>query len=402
MSAQRLTELRIEGMRCVDRIRLPLDGLTVLIGENGSGKSTIIEACELLARAAQPNFLDAFNRIHGGASSLLRAHTDRLVLGVRIDDDGTQLEYELSIAKHGVYTVIDKEEMWIGPSEGGPRRPVLTRTADEGSYFDPATASERRLLINPQHTALSGLEASTPDYPALHALRRTVGAFEVHVPFDTLPYWVSQDRKRTSEMREPVTLAPASRLERYGSNIANAFHSLKNDFPGKHWQDTLAYVRLGLGEDVEDVGTRADASGGRHALTVKYRDVTIPAIALADGTLAYLSHVALFRLSGSASLLAFDEPELHLHPALLMRVLGFFESLAEERPVLLATHSDRLLDALEHPERSAVLCELDAHRATRLLRPDADKLKLWLEKFTMGEMRSGGHESALFVAEGAS
>ena len=198
-------------------------------------------------------------------------------------------------------------------------------------------------------------------------------------------------------MREPVILEPASSLARYGSNIANAFYSLKSDFPVQHWQDTLEYVRLGLGEDLEDVGTRADAGGGRHALTVKYRDMTIPAVALSDGVLAYLAHVALFRLSGSASLVAFDEPELHLHPALLMRVLGFFESLAEERPVLLATHSDRLLDALEHPERSAVLCELDEDRATRLLRPDAEKLKLWLEKFTMGEMRSGGHESALFA-----
>ena len=50
MTVDRITEIRIEGMRCIDSLQLPLRGLTVLIGENGTGKSTIIEATDLLRR----------------------------------------------------------------------------------------------------------------------------------------------------------------------------------------------------------------------------------------------------------------------------------------------------------------------------------------------------------------
>src|SRR5439155_15678001 len=107
-----------------------------------------------------------------------------------------------------------------------------------------------------------------------------------------------------------------------------------------------------------------DPGGGTIALWLKYTSVDpqLPASALSDGSLAYLALVDLYRLPTHASLLAFDEPELHLHPELLMRALDFFEAMARDRPVLLATHSDRLLDGLSEPSRAAVLCELDEER----------------------------------------
>jgi predicted ATPase len=397
MSAPRLTELRIEGMRCIDRIRLPLDGLSVLIGANGSGKSTIVEACQLLSCAARPSFLEAFNQVHGGIHGLRREDASRLLLGASIDDGGTPLEYALAVSRQGQYASIELEEAWMG---AGPKRhALLERAGERVGFFDPAGGLEihrGKAEIAAAQTALGSLGESAT--PALHTIARLLRTISVHLPFDTMPYWASRERRRMSEMREPVVLEPAAELTRYGTNLANAFHALRNESP--NWQETLDYVRLGLGEEVDDIGTRADAGGGRHAITVKFRGRTpVPAIALSDGQLAYLAHVALFRLSGSVSLLAFDEPELHLHPGLLMRVLGFFESMAQERPVVLATHSDRLLDGLRQPERSAVLCDLDERGATRLLRPDAEKLRRWLEKFTMSDMRSGGHESSLFVVE---
>lgn len=47
----KLTELCIENYRGISSLRLPLDSLTVLIGENNTGKSTVLEAIRLaLAR----------------------------------------------------------------------------------------------------------------------------------------------------------------------------------------------------------------------------------------------------------------------------------------------------------------------------------------------------------------
>ncbi len=44
----KLTDIKLENFRGVRSLRLPLDGLTVLIGENNTGKSTVLEAVRLV------------------------------------------------------------------------------------------------------------------------------------------------------------------------------------------------------------------------------------------------------------------------------------------------------------------------------------------------------------------
>ncbi|MBP6743216.1 MAG: ATP-binding protein, partial [Deltaproteobacteria bacterium] len=117
------------------------------------------------------------------------------------------------------------------------------------------------------------------------------------------------------------------------------------------------------------------------------------------GTLAYLAWVALYRAPRPEppALLAFDEPELHLHPHLLMRVLDFLESLGQSSSVLVATHSDRLLDGLSRPAQQAVLCELDARGQTQLRRPNQEALDRWMERYRgIGDLRSAGHDASIW------
>jgi predicted ATPase len=140
-------------------------------------------------------------------------------------------------------------------------------------------------------------------------------------------------------------------------------------------------------------------------LSIKYRGFSqLPLFSLSERQISYLAFVALYRLNlARASLFAFDEPETHLHPALLMRVLDFFETASEQRPVLLATHSDRLLDGLKEPARSARLLYLDDERATRIAQPDPEALGQWLERYRgLGSLRSEGYEDTIFIPSGQS
>ena len=57
VSADKVVQIRVAGLRTLADVQLPLSGLIILIGENGTGKSSIIEACELLRKATDPNFL---------------------------------------------------------------------------------------------------------------------------------------------------------------------------------------------------------------------------------------------------------------------------------------------------------------------------------------------------------
>jgi predicted ATPase len=152
-------------------------------------------------------------------------------------------------------------------------------------------------------------------------------------------------------------------------------------------------LRLGLGIEFEEVRSSVDMGGGAHALAIKWRgrDRLMHASALSDGQIAFLSFVALYRLKRDRSLLAFDEPELHLHPGLIARVAQMFEALGEKHPVLIATHSDRFLDALTDPVKSVRVCDLEAG-ATRLRRLDKAALDTWLTDYRgVGQLRSDGH-----------
>jgi len=212
-----------------------------------------------------------------------------------------------------------------------------------------------------------------------------------HLPFDVTSLWGKRQRGggEKAPLREPRLVEPGHQLEIFGDNLVNVYQTLKNDKGSDHWRDTLQILRLGLGVNLQDVAVKA-VGGGYMALAVEFADVgSVPAVHLADGILSYMASVAMLRLDEGRTLLTFDEPETHLHPALLARVMTLFDDAATRYPVILSTHSDRLLDSLVDPVASVVVCELDAQRRTRLRRLDPEQFEKWRSDFLgVGDIRA--------------
>jgi predicted ATPase len=410
MSHLLVTQLSVEGMRSLDSVTLDLlpavradatrgqdderigAATTVLIGPNGTGKSTIVEACELLRKAGSERpFIGRLFDAHGGPPALLRRNAKRLRIGVRLKStNGIELTYHISLRHVGTSLTVDHEES-IVQEPGKPTQLLLERARNVYALPHPDVRSEK-LQIDDDDLALTAAAFSTPE---LKAIQAALASIEVHTPIDARAPWTTtagDAGPRSSNVVRPVT-----RVELGGRNLPNVYHSLRNQ---KDWSETLERIRLALGDQIESVITPADPSGGRIGLALHVRGIgEIEAFAMSDGQLAYLTLLGVLRLKRSVApaLVVFDEPDLHLHPSLTRRLMADLETFSRSTTVLVTTHSDAMLDALSEPARSSVLCELDEHHATRLVRPDHASLEPWLEDYRgLGELRAAGYESVVF------
>jgi predicted ATPase len=404
MSHDRITQLRISGLRTIADLTLDLRGLTVLIGDNGTGKSSILEALELLRLAAKPVVFvsDIVGRAHGGMAALLRRGADVLRLGVTIEGNGPKLDYDLSLGLAGAFPVVLSETLESCDSaEGARSTTVLDRTGTEAGIVERDATGE----WEPKAFRAAEAELILPKlglgwHPAFQRAVDALSSVDLHVPFETRPLWQQRAFDVRKGPRWPSEVNQSDRLERYALNLPIAFQRLRN-LGDEIWNRVLVRARLGLGDDVR--GFRLTPSGRGNLelelVLASTPDQSMPAEYLSEGQLAYLAFLALVELDAHRAVLGFDEPELHLHPALLTRVVWMLEEAAERAPVILATHSDRLLDGLSDPLHSVVLCELDEHRSTRLRRPNPEALADWLEDYRgIGSIRAEGYEPYVFEA----
>jgi len=394
----RITEVRIKGFKALSDISLKLDGLTVLIGDNGSGKSTILEALEIISKAPNRNFMsDVISRLHGGIASLLRSKETEFSISVTIESENDpKIEYTLGIGKEGDYARIVKEHLEVSPSPSDPEHfAFIYRTRNDCKVFDPGANGVVKFDPDPGETALSSFGKISQK--AIQRVMDCLNSTRVFLPFDTRASWVTAEQNISSPLRTPVVIERTDALDRLGSNLPNCYQTLNLGSKAAQ-EDILDRLRLGLGSDLVAI-TTPPAARGQIELHLKFKSLpqTIAASNLSDGQLNFLAFVALSELGKGNGLMCFDEPESHLHPALLVRQVWELEKMGKLSPVLVSTHSDRFLDALTDPAASVVLCELDEQRAVTLLRPDPQKLESWLERYRgIGQIRSEGYESHIF------
>lgn len=387
MSVDRITWVRIEGFRSIEDLTIHLDGLQVLIGENGAGKSTIIEAFELLRKAsATRDFGGTVAREHGGLSELLRVGAARLRLsvGFRLAGDDHEFTYALAMQSSvsSPLPVIVEESL----------DPFFSRDTESAVFLTssgaPGRINVRTDKLSPADTgllALWGADAPEPFARFLALLR----GLRVQQPFDTRALWAATTARNGPRVHHALDAGTA--LDVSGSNLASVFQRLRNEPRKYDWAAVMLDLRAGLGADVRDVLVET-LMPGASVLKLDFASLGgVPVSQLSEGQLSYLLLVALAHLDQSSSALVFDEPELHLHPGLLVRATWLFERIAEKRPVILATHADALLDSLDSAERAVRVLELNEQRATVMRRLSHERLEVWRSRFeSVGELRREG------------
>lgn len=362
---------------------LELRSLNVVIGPNGSGKSNLMEAFELLRSA--PLQLVAPIREGGGVEEWIWKGGDaqsRPAASVEVLVDyppyERSLRYRLAFSAVGQRFEIDDEVLENECCDDPQRHPqpfFYYRFNGGRPLLSVSGLEDRRELrkeeIDLERSILA--QRRDPDhYPELTWLADRLGAMRLYRDWNFGRYTPPRLPQRAD--------GPNRYLEPDAGNLALVLSRFSEDLSVKKL--LLDWLRR-LYEGIEDF--YVSIAGGTVQVFFREWGRPIPATRLSDGTLRYLCLLAILLNPEVPPFVCIEEPELGLHPDMLPDVAELLRMASNKTQILVTTHSSALVDALSDTPDSIVVAER-LEGTTALQRLEKEKLALWLEKYSLGEL----------------
>lgn len=396
----------MEGKRLIHRLRLKdflsygregveieLQPLNVLIGPNASGKSNLIEALGVL-RAA-PTDLPAYFRERGGIGEYIRRGegTSRLAeieawvdcpdcLGARplrhrieFADIGQRLEVKSEDIGGSVFGISSSSREFQHVYE-------LTRQHAGIAGYDVVNDARKWIPLERQDLKRDqSILAQRRDPLAFPELTHLASQFE---KIELYQEWTFGRRSR-ARLATGADM-PTDFLLPDASNLGLILHDLMQTSETRN--TLLKHLKL-FYDSAEFIPTKI-LSGAVQLFIDEGASGLVPAMRLSDGTLRYLSLLAILCHPTPPPLVCIEEPELGLHPDVIPTVVNLLKEASQRTQIVVTTHSDTLVSALTDSPESVIVCETGIE-GTSLRRLNQGELADWLEKYSLGDMWRIGH-----------
>lgn len=370
-----LRSITLRNLLSFKDVSLELGPLNVLIGPNGSGKSNLIDAISLL-QAAPVDLNSAIVRgggIHGwiwnGVDS--KSPTASLDCVLEPEPGGAPLSYGLSFSEISGFVI--HTERLQGAKTAQKRRITYFDRTESQVVFNGQTRSAPGIVSN--HESVLSRYKNPVDPTPTTRLGRTLEQIKIYREFRTSG---SVAGARTGTASD----APKDFLEDGSWNLATALKEME-------FNESIGPVNEYLNNFCPRFkGVRTRLDGGILRVYVPEEGLRDPSSSfrLSDGTLKFLSLLAILLNPSPQPLVCIDEPELGLHPDAIHIVAKAIADASQKTQLIVATHSDALIDALSDRPESVLVCENDAGSGTRFERLSKKRLKGWLDRYTLGEI----------------
>ncbi|MDO9353017.1 MAG: AAA family ATPase [Solirubrobacteraceae bacterium] len=372
-----LQSIRIRNFKAVvDSKAVKLGPLTAFIGNNGAGKSSLIEALETYQAIVRDGLDLAMQRW----------------LGIEhVRHKGQEAKERVGEAVNPI-----SWELTMGDKPRKVRRLAMTVNNDP--------AANQMFIASERLTRLDGTWTE----------RDQTGAVQSYGPGRSmLPFGLDEAMVRTVEevlAWQFLTLSPERmglpvpqqrtrgqvRLATDGSNVADFLLDLRRQSPNAFdgIVETMAFV-LPYAKDIQP--TLSSSEIERKAwLQLSEGTYKVPGWLLSTGTLRMLALLALLRHPKPPPLIVVEEIENGLDPRSIHLIVEEIRNavLAGTTQVIITTHSPYLLDllTLDH----LVVVERDAQGHPRFTRPaDHDNLQRWAQEFAPGKLYTMGSLTGL-------
>ncbi|ODM71935.1 AAA family ATPase [Bradyrhizobium elkanii] len=335
----RPSDIAISNYRSIRRLFMPIQPLSVFVGENGVGKSNLYKSLSLLRDAATGRITRTIAD-EGGLYSVFwsgnrrRGDDARLRLAVRFDHVRYSIELGFPspvVAAFPGEPMIKSET--IEATHGKKTILMMERTNSLVSVRDEnGTWSQHKEAVLPSETALAEFSDGKGS-PEIDLIRNAMLSWRFYHDFRTDP---------ASPIRKPCLAITTPSLNADGHDLAAVLATLF----------TIRQDAGDLQDAIEDAfpgaELRAWADNGRCEFELQQADVPRPfkAHELSDGTLKYICLLAVFMGYRLPPFIALNEPESSLHPSLLAPLARLIARASRRADIWIVTHSEHLMEAL--------------------------------------------------------
>ena len=377
-----IKRIGIEGFRRLNDVDIEMRPMMVLIGANGVGKTSFMDALSLLAASARGSLHQRLNDLGGVANVITRDRLTDIALKAEMEVPNHEpLKYSLHVAPRGFSYFISQEA--LTQSHAGSVVPFKHVDSLNGTvwYHDPA----RNGLIQPDW-AYNSQESALSQLPRM---------FQQPEDFRRILSSVTQyhvlDISRLAPVKLPQQLRPTAFPGENGEYLASFLYNLRESSYEKYEviEDSLKAVFSGF-----ESLSFPPVAAGMISVTWKERAFKTPIYMheLSEGTLRFLWLVSLLQSPSLSTITMIDEPEVSMHPELLALLADLMREASIRTQIVVATHSDRLVRFLE--PREVVVMDLGEDGGASMQWADSMDLEEWLFEYSLDEVwqmgRMGG------------
>ena len=304
-----LEHLRIRGYRRLYDVDLAMKPFSVLIGTNGSGKTSFLEVLSLLSASCNAQMSARISELGGIGDILTRDKAAAIEIDVISPVKGQEpLLYDLRLEPQGQGYWIQREALTQARARArGNETPFKHIEAENRNvrYFD----TREKKLVQPDW-ALNPLETALSQVPKMfrepEELRQTLAGTAFYASLNVGP---------RSPVRLPQQMRPVNLPGSQGEDLVSCLYSLRESDPDRFevLEDTLASAF----PDFERLAF-PPAAAGMLSMTWNDKNYSKPMYMhqLSEGTLRFLWLATLLGSRDLPPITLLDEPEVSLHPEL--------------------------------------------------------------------------------------
>lgn len=370
-----------------ERTRIETAPLTVLAGRNGAGKSTVLQALDVLGALVRGNITQMLEAHGWEYADLphLRSATQTISFKAEVEIGDNVLDWSLTLAPRR-HPGVAAEEVELRASDGRESVKLLQRIGRRVTLVRETT--RERVTLPPVTLPQSWLGTLDPNarqdrdsFPGLLSLKSWAERIR--------PFWSLDPALLRAASRNKTTHVGAR-----GGDLASFLHRLKRR-DDKRFRAFVARVRRHY-QPLVDVEPRSANFGWKY-LAIRERwngdETSFNAKQVSDGLLRLLAVASIPDWEELPSVVLLDEIENGLHPRLIGGIVRLLEDITSKTQVVATTHSPITLNYVPAPSTRLVtrgdsgvvrVTPLTETRGFERLRAHFEPGELW---YNVGEER---------------